>query len=318
MWSKLCLGDITRYNDLYKKHLQPPNRKGKNYLMGNLTNAQMEEFFSIKKLERTQLKLPVEKFIEKSWEDNKGLRRQFVLKLIETLGARKDDSIITKKDLKKIETILQYKEDTDTSENEQDLAKHEVPTEKWSKKSDTPKKGYTKHCGVYQQPPFTKLSFSSDMTGGKKTSTPRRAFSAFRDSIWREVSTRSETVIDVLKEINKRWSILSPEEKERYSLNSETRKLYCVCKKRYSEDNGMMVGCEICNDWFHIKWIDVEPQFAVETDFIIVEAAFVKDILHLAITFTISLLVVLTQVNGRQLGLSIHPSERSHSTRRTQ
>ena len=86
MWSKLCLGDLSRYNEDYKNHLSVPRGIGKNYLMSNLTNAQMEKFFLIKKIDRTQLRLSVVDFVQKCYRDNISLKRQFILNLWQRLG----------------------------------------------------------------------------------------------------------------------------------------------------------------------------------------------------------------------------------------
>ena len=45
----------------------------------------MLKLFSVKKIDKTKLQLLVDEFVLKCWEDNQGLRRQFVLRLAKHL-----------------------------------------------------------------------------------------------------------------------------------------------------------------------------------------------------------------------------------------
>ena len=159
MWSKLCLGDLSRYNGDYKNHLSVPRGKGKNYLMSNLTNAQMEKFFSIKKIDRTQLRLSVVDFVQKCYRDNISLKRQFILNLRQRLG--NEGKCMTDAEVKNLEKILRHSEDKE--EDPEESKNVQIPTENWGKKDETPKGKYPAHCGLYQQPPTCRIHFTPNV-----------------------------------------------------------------------------------------------------------------------------------------------------------
>ena len=131
--------------------------------------------------------------------------------------------------------------------------------------------------GIYQQPPVKKMHFnpSSEKHVSVKKRTPRKAFNKFRDIIWEEVSANTVRVIDCISEINRRWSTLSDEEQEKFDDNGESLKIYCTCRKPYDENDGMMVACELCNDWFHPCCIDIDLGLANAADFFTARNAFV-------------------------------------------
>ena len=76
IWSNLCLGDLNRYNEGYNYRL--PRVLGRSIADANRTDATVEHFFSLKKNNPCKLRLPLGDFIQKCWEDNRGLRRQFI------------------------------------------------------------------------------------------------------------------------------------------------------------------------------------------------------------------------------------------------
>ncbi len=77
LWSNLCLGDLRRFNSSY--NFKIPSISGNTFLTGNRTNASAEQFFNMKKANKSDLGLPLNKFIKKCWEDNKGLLVNFIL-----------------------------------------------------------------------------------------------------------------------------------------------------------------------------------------------------------------------------------------------
>ena len=76
LWGNFCLGDLKRYNESYDYSL--PKCLGKTIIDANRMNATVEHFFTLKKSNPLELRLPLPEFIEKCWKDNKGLRKQFI------------------------------------------------------------------------------------------------------------------------------------------------------------------------------------------------------------------------------------------------
>ena len=70
-WSNLCLGDLQRFNPEYYDCKLPETK----------TNSVAEPFFCLKKRNRNNVKQLIVYFISKSWHNNRGLQRQFILDL---------------------------------------------------------------------------------------------------------------------------------------------------------------------------------------------------------------------------------------------
>ena len=87
LWSNICLGDLNRFNSEYQ--CSYPEMTTNNINVSNNTNAMAETFFSLKKRNKTRLKMPLPNFIRKCWEENRGLGRQFILGLKK--GLEKDN-----------------------------------------------------------------------------------------------------------------------------------------------------------------------------------------------------------------------------------
>ena len=94
LWSNLCLGNLQRFNCRYYYKFSAV--LGRTIADANQTNAIVEHFFSLKKNDRFKLQLPLPKFIEKCWEDNRGLRRQFVNGIETHIRERRKSHVIKK------------------------------------------------------------------------------------------------------------------------------------------------------------------------------------------------------------------------------
>ena len=61
---------------------------------------------------------------------------------------------------------------------------------------------------------------------------------------------------------------MTEKDQEKYSLKSTGEKVYCICQKKYTKDDQRMtVACDICDNWFHVECINIEPQMAIKADF---------------------------------------------------
>eukprot|EP00112_Aurelia_sp_Birch-Aquarium-sp1_P001567 Seg1170.1 transcript_id=Seg1170.1/GoldUCD/mRNA.D3Y31 product="hypothetical protein" protein_id=Seg1170.1/GoldUCD/D3Y31 len=90
LWSNICLENLNRFNPDYQ--CTYPEMTTNNINVNKNTNAIVETFFSLKKRNKTRLKLPLPNFIRKCWEENRGLGRQFILGLKKGLKKDKDAS----------------------------------------------------------------------------------------------------------------------------------------------------------------------------------------------------------------------------------
>ena len=39
---------------------------------------------------------------------------------------------------------------------------------------------------------------------------------------------------------------------------SNVERLYCICKAKYTDDDGDMVGCDSCDNWFHLQCLNLK------------------------------------------------------------
>ena len=63
------------------------------------------------------------------------------------------------------------------------------------------------------------------------------------------------------------------EGEEEEEIEEETGKVYCLCRKKY--DGSFMLACDLCNDWFHGKCVNISSDDAEKL------AVFVCDICKL-------------------------------------
>jgi hypothetical protein len=77
LWSRLLLGDLTRFNEQYiaRTALNNFNRRQRNYLRDKNTNGQVEDFFGRKKncSFKGRRNMQLDTFIVENWKDNKGV-----------------------------------------------------------------------------------------------------------------------------------------------------------------------------------------------------------------------------------------------------
>ena len=101
LWSGLLLGDLRRYNRTFStpSNLQPiPDVRDSQ--VDNKTNAEVENFFKIKKNVsfKGNRQLRLDSFIGENWIDNKALQREFVDSLLKGAGKKN-------KNLQKVEQL---------------------------------------------------------------------------------------------------------------------------------------------------------------------------------------------------------------------
>ena len=142
-------------------------------------------------------------------------------------------------------------------------AKKAVPVEKWG---SFQKKKQDRH-GSYLRPPKTELKLSTTL---KETPQPLekcrksdKGFSAYSRRTMRKVFIEKcpKTVEEGMKEVTRRWSCLTSEERQSF-IQQNKHKLYCICKKKYSESDGKMVACDLdCENWFHVKCIGNSDEY---------------------------------------------------------
>ena len=68
LWSNLCISNLNRHNEDYNYVL--PTLNGNTIANNNTTNAVAENICSLKKRNRSNLKLSLADFIRKCWKDN--------------------------------------------------------------------------------------------------------------------------------------------------------------------------------------------------------------------------------------------------------
>ena len=102
----------------------------------------------------------------------------------------------------------------------------------------------------------------------KKTFTPLSGFPKYRRAVWKRFSGKAEKVTECNAEIKRSWDRMTEKDQEKYSLKSTGEKVYCIFQKKYTEDDQrMMVAFDICDNWFHIECINIEPQMGIKADF---------------------------------------------------
>ena len=106
LWSNLCLGDLSRFNDSYQEICSPEDINS--ICDERRTNVTVEEFFTIKKQDTKKLKVPVNDFVQVCYEGSNGLMRQFISQ-IETGLNETCMTITTCQKLKRLNLIYTQK-----------------------------------------------------------------------------------------------------------------------------------------------------------------------------------------------------------------
>ncbi len=116
----------------------------------------------MKKANKNDLGLPLNKFIKKCWEDNRGLRRQFYNEWRkcadrDSESVRREYEPKLKKFKKDIDSAVKCP--LDKNDFQDDKPSPKPIEESWNKKQGSRKK--SKLSGVYQRPPSKRLHFSA-------------------------------------------------------------------------------------------------------------------------------------------------------------
>ena len=143
LWSNLCLGNLSRFNDSYQEICSPEDENS--ICDERRTNVTVEEFFTIKKQDTIKLKLPVNDFVQMCYEGNNGLMRQFINQIETRLN----------------ETCMTKKSHQDNNLSETETPKSHIHTESWSKKDRRHKNSRRKTTGRYTSATDKPLHFTS-------------------------------------------------------------------------------------------------------------------------------------------------------------
>ncbi len=161
LWGNLLLGDLRRYNPSY--NFQLPDAYGKTIADQNKTNATVEQFFNLKKKDRLKERLQLHEFIKKSYKDNLGIRRQFVIGVEEGLKESKKHEYIDKKVSNRLKRLIVDVENA-IDQDDEFLLDKEKPCkieEKWNKDAKKLPKKNSRTQGFYQKAPAFPLHFSA-------------------------------------------------------------------------------------------------------------------------------------------------------------
>ena len=89
------MGDIEQYSESYDYSL--PKYLGKTIVDANKMNATVLHFFTLKKSNTLELRLPCPEFIKKCWKDNKSLQRHCIIGLEVGIKERTTPPIVWKR-----------------------------------------------------------------------------------------------------------------------------------------------------------------------------------------------------------------------------
>ena len=169
---------LKRYNANYKYTL--PVALGKSIDDCNKTNATVEHFFTLKKSGRSKVNHNLPGFIEKWWQDNRGLRRQFVNGLQQGLRESRESSAVTKEACKRLTKLVGHIGRSSDIDNEMQSDHEEICTveETWNKSVGKPTKRKGRCVGYYQKAPANPITFA--MTKGEKEAKKRKTDDAER------------------------------------------------------------------------------------------------------------------------------------------
>ena len=290
LWSRLLLGDLTRFNKQYiaRTALNNFNPRQRNYLRDNNTNGQVEDFFGIKKncSFKGRRNMRLDTFIVENWKDNKGLQRQFVDGLIHSdescsLNSSSIEKVSLiyedpKKSLSK-ECILPVGESCSSNDESNVLE----PVEEWNKPSPQIKRKHKK--GKYLSPSQTKLNFkpvvvetTANTRATKKLDCSSKEFKTFERKVSYDICKKNKSFKTAKKEVKKMWKGLTNKERQNYSStssnkaghrNRKSEKLavthtgpHCTCR----QDIGMneSVKCILCQEIFHCRCVKFCPALA--------------------------------------------------------
>jgi sentrin-specific protease 1 len=292
LWSGLLLGDVRRYNEAYgTKPNHPYNPAIRNSQVDNNTNAEVENFFKIKKNSSFKGKrhLRLDTFIGENWADNKAIQREFVDGLIQGVGKRN-------KNLEKIEqlcsSIASNVEDISDNSDVDELSTSHCPEEQWHK--PIPNESGSRKKGKYLSPSSKKLHFHHKFSQHpNKSKLPNKnsstAFDRYEQSVWRDVAVQNKMNFDsIKKKIKSMWNTLDATEGEKvYNENStkvasqpvvveqtasrktqgngfsklvmKNDRVCCTCRQSRSVST---IQCSFCQEYFHLDCINFSENLA--------------------------------------------------------
>ncbi|CAB3979111.1 kDa in NOF-FB transposable element [Paramuricea clavata] len=288
LWSRLLLGDLTRFNEQYiaRTALNNFNPRQRNYLRGNNTNGQVEDFIGIKKncSFKGRRNMRLDTFIVENWKDNKGLQRQFVDGLIHSdESCSLNNSSIGKVSLicedpkmsLRKESILPVEESCSSNE-ESDVLE---PVEEWNKPSTQIKRKHKK--GKYLSPSQTKLNFkpvavkaTANARVTKRLDCSSKEFKTFERKVSSDICKKNKSFKTAKKEVKKMWKGLTNKERQNYSSTSSNkaghrnRKIlatthtgrHCICRQDIGTNES--VKCILCQEIFHCRCVKFCPVLA--------------------------------------------------------
>ena len=269
LWTNLCLGDLTRFNQQYECRTEA-YQAAKNTSLQNKTSGQIEGLFSTLKRNSSLLKAPLDHFINRLWENLKGLRRQFVDGLWVGAKSREKCSLprATLNSLKKQFTAEETGESPDQQRNCQ------LPVEEsWNKttvrKRDELGQGYYRPG---QRAVFFNQNLDVEKKSNKRSNSYRykKAFVKFRDTEWPNEAAQSPTVAECIDRIRRRWKGLSEAkqyqllEKEDIEPNTDAP---CSCGLTWEQEASDMIMCDICKVWYHNHCEGIEESYAAAATF---------------------------------------------------
>ena len=160
LWSKIVMGDLSRYGATTST--LPKIYSGMLNSKEEITNCYAELYFRIKKMDKKDLKIPIKRYIRKTWKNKLGFQRQFVDAYIacNNLPKRVTNLFQRKKSFAKKEVDVSNSED----EKKDDINEFE---ETWQE-SSTPVRSKRKHS--FLEKPAKKVKFDPKSAEKLKTS----------------------------------------------------------------------------------------------------------------------------------------------------
>ena len=259
LWSKIAFSRAT--DDFETKR---SDKLGCRTIKSNAdTNAQVEEFFWIKKRTtfRNVPRADLTEFIRDNNEDNSGMMRQFSDGLLVELEKVKGKSALSSM----VKVAEEHLRENSKDEKDSDVKETYVPQpeEEWKDKKSKSNIGKRKRQrGEYQVPPDVPLLFDPTVPPIPEGSAPRskNAFQEFENKHWDNIAKEKKNDNDAIQRtLKEMWNVSG---KKNINRNHEDvpkcdtedqSNIYectiCEAKSRRNE----MVFCGICQRWLHEK-----------------------------------------------------------------
>ena len=260
VWSAICLQFSTTNN------APTPQGLKRSVYVDNMTNAYAENAFGDMKKDPHERKLSLKKFLETSWVQRCGLRRQWFDGLLQ--GKKEEEQLLEelkKGDKKKLNEILE--------DNVKDQATiYTDPEEQWSKKEKRAAIADNNQLGRYRSAnntdvilnPVTPKKGDQSCQPMNESLIAQKAFTLFKDDIWKTERVMSPSAAACKVQIKDKWRCLSRDHKSNYiaqvnQKNQETEG--CICNgagELLGPGVNYWVECDMCKTWYHIVCVDIE------------------------------------------------------------